>query len=131
MTGNGKRKLSRAELAQRQEAPLQHGAYSPTQIKAKARSHRVRFLRRAGLKAGDLDAIAAELLRHWARGAAQLDLLDAAGVDTGREYWLAYNATRRAFEKLEARLKELGLDRGPDKAQDLAGYVAERYGAGS
>jgi hypothetical protein len=46
---------------------LKNGARSPARIAAKARAHRRRFLRRAGIRAGDLDAVALELLNLYAR----------------------------------------------------------------
>jgi len=107
------------------QSGLVHGARSPAQIAAKARAHRRRFLRRIGLRASDLDALAAEYLALWATGKAQLDLREAGEVDHGRDYWTAYNATKRALEKLEKRLHELGLDRGPDKGSELERILAE------
>lgn len=109
-------------------AAVTHGANSPAQIKAQARAHRRRFLRRIGLRAGDLDALAAEYLSLWAIGRAQLDLREAGGVDHGRDYWTAYNATKRALVALEKRLAELGLDRGPDKGSELDRILAEHDG---
>lgn len=115
MTG---RELTRAEVEQRRAAATTHGANTRAQVKARARAHRRRFLRRAGLRAADLDPVANELLTHWARGVAQLDLREAGGVDSGRDYWVAYNGTRRSLEKLEKRLHDLGLDRAADDPFD-------------
>jgi len=98
-----------------------HGAHSPAQIAAKARAHRRRFLRRAGLRAADLDAVAAELLGHWARGVAQLDLREAGGADSGKDYWTSYNAVKRALVALERRLRELGLDPARNGDRDRGG----------
>jgi len=89
---------------------LKHGAYSEAQIAAKARSHRRRFLRRAGLRAADLDAVAYELLRHWARGQGQLDLFDASGERGSRNYWTAYNGVSRVLRQLELRIKATAGD---------------------
>ena len=94
---------------------LVHGARSPAVAKAKARSHKRRFLRRLGVRASDLDALANEYLTQWAIGRAQLDLREAGEVDHGKDYWVAYNGTRRALERLEKRLHALGLDRGPER----------------
>jgi hypothetical protein len=103
-----------------------HGATSPRQIRPLARRHKRRFLRRAGLRLGDLDAVAGEYLTHWARGMAQLDLREDAGADTRKEYWSAYASVQRALEKLEGRLRGLGLlNRPGDRASgDLDGLVA-------
>ena len=110
---NAPRSLSVAELEQRRLAPLRHGARSPNQIKAKARAVERGFLRRNGLKAGQLDPFTREVLRLYARGIAQLDLREAGGVDSGKDYWVSFNAVRRTLERLEVRLRELGLDRAP------------------
>jgi hypothetical protein len=84
-------------------------------------------LRRAGLRAGDLDAVSSELLHLWARGVAQLDLREAGGVDSGKDYWVAYNGTRRTLEKLERRLALLGFDRkGDDPFEALERHMAQR-----
>jgi hypothetical protein len=115
-------KLSPAALEQRRRAPLVHGARSPRQIAAKARAKERTFLRRTGLKAGDLDPITREVLRLYARGLAVLELREAGGADESKDYWVAFNATRRTLERLERRLGELGLDRavGPDLDSALA-----------
>jgi hypothetical protein len=81
-----------------------HGAYSGDQIRAKARAHKRRFLRQIGKKASDLDGVTLELLNMWARGAARLDLWDAGADVVGKDYWVAYNGTRRCLEALERRL---------------------------
>jgi hypothetical protein len=92
-----------------------HGAKSPTQIAAKARNHKRRFLRRAGIKAGDLDAVALELLNLYSRGCAQLDLREAGGVDSGKDYWTAYNGTRRVLERLDRRLRRRARSRARER----------------
>jgi hypothetical protein len=119
--------LSVAQVEQRRAARTTHGATSPPRIAAKARAHRRRFLRRAGLRATDLDPVTNELLTHWARGVAQLDLREAGGVDSGRDYWVAYNGTRRTLEKLEKRLQDVGL--GPPAPDPLAVLAALRESA--
>jgi hypothetical protein len=110
------RALSVAEVEQRRRAPVTHGANSPARIKAKARAHRRRFLRRAGLKAALLDAVAAAYLDGWARALAKVDLFDSDESRAGelREYFAALNAARLWMGKLEARLAAVGLDRGRD-----------------
>lgn len=108
-----------------------HGAYSESQIKAKARAHQRRFLRQLGVRASDLDAITSAKLAHWARGQAQLDLFDATGERGSRNYWTAYNGITRTLRELESRVKELGLDRtAPASAAQLAAHIAGRYGNG-
>ena len=97
--------MSRADNA------LVHGACSPRLIAAKARANKRRFLRRDGLRASDLDAVTSEYLTQWARGAAILDLREAGDATESKDYWTAYNGTRRCLERLEKRLAALGLDR--------------------
>ena len=109
------RALSAAEVEQRRRAPMRHGGYSATQIKARARAHRRRFLRQAGLKASGLDAVASAYLDAWARALARVDLFDVEQREhEAREYFSALNSSRLAMAKLEARLSVLGLDRGRD-----------------
>ena len=106
-----------------------NGSRSPVIVERKARAHRRRFWRHAGLKVADLDAIANGYLHHWARGAAMLDLRDQAGAVEAKDYWHAYNATTRAMRELERRLKELGLDRAaPAPGRKLEAHVQARYG---
>jgi hypothetical protein len=93
-----------------------HGAYSNAQIRAKARSHRRRFLRQIGLRAGELDAIAAGYLDGWARSIARVDLFDMSGdVHQVHEYYAALNSARLWLAKLEQRLALVGKDRGRTK----------------
>lgn len=123
--------MSAAQLEQRRAAAIVHGARSEVTVERKARNHRRRFLRHAGLKAGDLDAIALSYLHLWARGMARLDLRDAGLVDDEKHYWHAYNAVKRAAESLERRLKELGVDQPSKRSgKALAEHVAHRYGGG-
>jgi hypothetical protein len=122
------RALSKAELEQRRNANLRHGGRSPNQIKARARAHRRRFLRQSGLKASGLDAIAAGYLDGWARSLAKVDAYDTAELERDpREYHAALNAARLWLTRLEARLRELGLDR-PDPVARFNEYMHERYG---
>lgn len=109
---------------------LVHGARSAAQIKPKARANRRRVLRNLGLRAGDLDGLALEYLRLWATGQAQLDLRESGGVDHGKDYWVAYNGTRRALEKFERRLGQLGLDRGRNGGDPVARLHAAFDGKG-
>lgn len=116
------RELSRAEIEQRRNAPLRHGGYSADQIRAKARAHKRRFLRQAGLKASHLDAVSRARLDHLARGQAQLDLFDATGERGTRNYWTAFNAVTRALRDLEQSLRGLGV--GRDNGTGLDALVA-------
>ena len=110
--------LSSAALEQRRNARLVHGARSPSRIAAKARAKERAFLRRNGLKAAQLDPITREVLRLYARGLAVLELREAGGVDESRDYWTAFNATRRCLDRLEQRLGAVGLDRGNGRSLD-------------
>lgn len=128
--------LTVRQQEQRRSAATKHGAHSPTQIRARARAHRRRFLRQIGLRASDLDAIAAGYLDGWARSLAKVDLFDSDERRTGelREYFAALNAARLWLGKLEARLAALGLDRGVtsgDPVSRLNEYLAGRNGASS
>lgn len=110
MSTTDKRKLTPAELEQRRQAPTRHGAYSAPQIKAKARAHRRRFLRQAGLKASELDAIAGAYLEGWAHARARVDLFDLEEREREpAEYFAALNSARLSMAKLEARLNALGV----------------------
>jgi hypothetical protein len=56
-----------------------------------------------------------------------LDLRDDAGAQPAKDYWVAYNGTRRSLEALERRLKELGLDRAkPAPGRKLEAHLAAR-----
>jgi len=95
---------------------LRHGANSPSQIKRRARAHRRRFLRQIGLRASGLDAIALAYLDGWARALAKVDAYDddpRHRERDPREYHAAMNSARLWMTRLEERLKEVGLDRGP------------------
>jgi hypothetical protein len=127
------RTLSLAELEQRRTAPLKHGAYSANQIRSRARAHRRRFLRQGGLRASDLDAVAAAYLDGWARALGKVDLFDADQNRNGelREYFAALNSARLWLAKLEARLAATGLELARDggrKVDALHAHLAERYG---
>lgn len=106
-----------------------HGAYSHTRIRAKARSHKRRFLERIGVRATQLDAITREKLNHWARGQAQLDLFDATGEAGTRNYWTAFNGVTRALRDLETRVHAVGLDdHKPAGRSALESYLANGSG---
>ncbi|MGC9974399.1 MAG: hypothetical protein ABSC36_03270 [Gaiellaceae bacterium] len=109
---------------------LTHGARSPRLIKARARAHRRRFLRQAGLRASDLDPITIAYLEGWARSLAKIDAYDEAETERDpREYHAALNSARLWMAKLETRMKELGIDRGPaNKGSELDRYLRETYG---
>ena len=99
-----------------------HGGYSPTRIRARARAHRRRFCRQAGVRLRDLDAISAAYLDGWARSLAKVDLFDLDENRNGelREYFAALNAARLWLVKLEQRLGAVGLDRSNGRDLDSA-----------
>src|SRR5690349_20904745 len=68
--------LTPAELDQRQNAAVKHGATSPTKIDVRTVTVRRRFLTRKGLRVGDLDAVGVARLNGWARAQAKCELLD-------------------------------------------------------
>jgi hypothetical protein len=121
--------LSPTELRQRRLAALRTGARSPSLIKQRARAHRRRFLRQCHLKASGLDAIALAYLDGWARALAKLDLYDDDPRYRERdpkEYHAALNSARLWMAKLEARLRDLGLDRAAvDPYDALEAHLAE------
>ena len=108
---------------------LVHGARSPRQIAAAARAHRRRLLRNLGLKAGDLDGIGREFLRLWSQGQAELDLRTAGGIDAGKDYWHAFNATKRALERLSPYLQAAAKAKAGE-AGGLDRYLRDNYGEG-
>jgi hypothetical protein len=112
---------------QREPFPILHGAHSEPRIRAKARAHRRRFLRQAGLRAGDLDAVAVAKLDLWARGQVRLDLWDDNPGRNERDYWTAFNATSRALQSLERRLRELKLGAGRRQGEALRAHLEQRY----
>jgi len=104
-----------------------HGAYSPRRIRAKARSQRRRFLLRLGVRAADLDACTRERLLAWSIAAAQVDLFVAAGEVGSRNFWTGFNSAHRCLRELEARVRELGLDRtAPSSTAALEAHLARR-----
>lgn len=113
-------------------AAATHGAYSVRLTAARARAHRRRFLRHAGLRASDLDAIARAYLEQWAHGRARMDAFDS-GERESKNYWTAFNSTHRALKSLEARMRELGLAQGRAVVQPgakLERYLDNAYGTG-
>lgn len=106
-----------------------HGAYSEARIRAKARAHRRRFYAGIGVHARNVDLITKELVRHWARGQAQLDLFDASGERGSRNYWTAYNGVSRVLARLEERVRELDLDKSAGRGgSPLERHLATKYG---
>lgn len=97
----------------------EHGAHSPRKIRPVARAQRRAFLRRNGLQARDLDAIAFARLDAWATIRAKRVLIDrwldekAPGlVDPGGNvpgcmalYVSLANSERLALDKLEAHVQ--------------------------
>ncbi|MGD0167100.1 MAG: hypothetical protein ABSC51_07420 [Gaiellaceae bacterium] len=105
---------------------VKHGARSPRLIKARARAHRRRFLRQAGLRASDLDPITLAYLEGWARSLAKIDAYDDAEVERDpREYHAALNAARLWMAKLEARMASLGIDVRKSGADPIEGLIAQ------
>lgn len=123
-------RLSPAELEQRRTAALRHGAYSANQIKNRARAHRRRLLRQMRVRAGDLDALALAYLDGWARALAKLDAYDSAGLERHpHEYHAAMNPARLWLVRLEARLREVGLDHPSDDSfEQLGRHLAAKRG---
>ena len=111
---------------------LAHGAYSENVIGRKARARKRTFLRQAGLKAADLDALGHSYLDLWCRATARVEAWDAASA-TPEHLLTAQNTALRALRALEQRLRELGLiaRAGGQPGAKLAEYFASRNGGDS
>jgi hypothetical protein len=112
-------------FAKGNEFALRHGGFSPRRIAASARNHRRRFLRGYRISYADLDGVARERMHDWSFCAARRDLVPP---DSGAS-WTAVNSTRKALDRLEARLRELGLVDGHvtrDPAAALRRHVEEK-----
>jgi hypothetical protein len=128
-----------------------HGAYSPARSAPVARAQKRRFLARNGLRASELDAIAAAFLDNWARAAAKVDLMDTFFREEGfldekgepraaaKVYFVALNSARHALVRLEAnidvrhrqpRQREPGIDLSMLTEEELAKIARGAYGNG-
>jgi len=96
---------------------------SDSQMRARARAHRRRFLRQMGCRAGDLDAVSRARLALWAEGQARLGQEEHGGA----RYWVGFKAVRGALRELEQALREAGT-RGPSP---LERYMADLDGRSS
>jgi hypothetical protein len=115
------RNLTPAEVEQRRRAPVLHGADSPAQIVRVARAQKRRWLRQAGLRAGDLDGIALALLDNWSRAQSKVELCDRWYAEHGfldehgephgpsKLYFTAMNCARLAATRLAEHVKARGL----------------------
>jgi hypothetical protein len=127
--------MTAAELEQRRNAPLKHGATSPTEIDVKAATVRRRFLTQNALRVSDLDALGRARLDGWARPQAKAELLDRYFAEHGlldeggiprpaaAIYFPALNSARLALTKLEEHLR--ATVRAP--GADLDAYLATTY----
>ena len=97
-----------------------------SEVERTARNHRRRILRRLGRRACDLDAITLALVDEFVKTSAHRDALAS---DSERR-WTATNSTARALARLEARLREVGLDRR-DPTAELRGYLEATYKDGN
>ncbi len=107
-------------FAEANRAAVTHGAHSPAQIAPVARAQKRRFLRRIGLRAGDLDGIGLALLDSWSRCQAKVELLDRHFAEVGfldkqgepqpavRVYFVAINSARLAAVRLAEHLRVRG-----------------------
>jgi hypothetical protein len=96
-----------------------------------SRAHRRRFLRHAGLRASDLDAIEIAYLEGWARANARVDLFDTD--DQPRElkaYFSALNSARLSMTKLEQRMGQNGRSPAKAKSKALRDHLEKNYGEG-
>jgi hypothetical protein len=129
------RTLTKAELEQRREAPVTHGANSDAQIKPVARAQKRLFLRRNGLKSSDLDGIQAGYLEAFSRCAAKVKLIDDYIAEHGlirkdgtvqpamSVYVALVNSMRLSLAKLEESLRA----RQRDATADLNAYLEANY----
>lgn len=126
-----RKKLTPAQVAQRQEAPVKHGARSPGEIRRVARVQKRRLLRQAGLRASELDGLGLAYLDTWARAAAKVEMLDKWAAEHGfvdedgnlppwhSFYLAALNSARLSLGRFEEHLKARG-----DEAGDFASALA-------
>jgi len=102
---------------------FRHGARSETEIVRVARAQKRRFLARNGLRARDLDGLAAALLDNWARAQSKVELLDQFFASRGfldedgvpqpavAVYFTALNSARVALSRLSEVLRNgAGID---------------------
>ncbi len=130
------RALTPAEVEQRREARITHGARSEARIAPAARAQKRRLLRQIGLAAADMDGIGKALLDVWARSAAKVDLLDrhyqvrgfthedGVPAPSAQFHLSALNSTRLALQRLEAHL----ADRRGVAGSALHNYLIANYG---
>lgn len=130
--------LTPAQLEQRRQAKLKHGAQSEPSVSHISTVEKRAFLRARGLRLRDLDAVGVALLDVWARGMAKVTLMDRYFDANGgyldengepspasKTYWLAYNSTQRALGRLEEHLRH----REPSRLQAwLEGELADEEG---
>jgi len=119
---------------------LVHGGHSPAQIVHVARTQKRRWLRQAGVRAGDLDGVAQALLDNWARAQAKVELLDRYFAEAGfldehgeprpaaKVYFTALNSSRLAAARLAEHVKHR---QDADPFGPLADYLAEKAGDGA
>jgi hypothetical protein len=111
--------LTPAQLEQRGQAAVTHGARSERQIVHRATVEKRRWLRQNGLRLEDIDPIGRALLTNWARAAAALSLMDAEAQRGG---WLDEDGEPRGFARLYVSM----LNAERRAINDLAGYQRRR-----
>ena len=117
------RKLTGAQLAQREQAAQKHGAHSKAVVRREAAVVQRRLLRQAGLRVADLDGLGLAYLHSWAAAQAKVELLDRWADEHGfiddegnlpgwtTFYLAALNSARLSLAKLEDHLRDVA---GPD-----------------
>ncbi len=97
--------LSPAQLEQRAQANVRHGARSEGRIRAVARTQKRRFLRQNGLRAGDVEGLGLAYLDLWARAQAKVELMDRWSEENG---WL----DDESIARVAIQAQDLQAERG-------------------
>lgn len=112
--------MSAAQLEQRRQAGVKHGARSEDRIRPVAARLRRQVLRQLGVRVGELDPVSRGYLELYARSLAKVRLydqwLDEHGLVDGEgnspgfmaTYFASLNSSRLALTKLEDRLRAAG-----------------------
>jgi hypothetical protein len=111
--------ISEAQLKQRREAPLKHGAKSGTALVPLSRNIKQSVLKRMGMRQIELSWAGRETLDLYARNKAKLigmdryfethPLIGEDGEPAGatRIYWLSFNAALRSLDSLRAVIAQM------------------------
>ncbi len=111
---------SPAQIRQRQQAPLKHGARSEPTVRRLATIQKRRLLRQIGLRQSDVGGVGLAYLDGWARAQSKCELMDCWAAEHGwldaegnvpgfaKTYFAALNSARLALDRFAAHLKATG-----------------------